>query len=168
MDDFVARFSERRAGESRAVCERIEREDAGGRVVLTDRERQILDMWPRFEDTGEPVWLGDGFADNKGESREIEGITLFSHGIDLYDDEGFHKPLDYGERLTRARTDSWERLEEDAGMYVCDYARGDAAGGEHLCKGCPYDVVDRDGMGCKQRMARDLVRRAKALAGVAE
>ena len=132
-------FNEKNFDKSRAVCEGIEREDGDGRVVLTDRERQILDMWPRFEDTGEPVWLGDSFADNKGESREIEGITLFSHGIDLYDDEGFHKPLDYGERLTRARADSWERLEMDAEL-------NDETGivGGNL----------------------DIVRRAKALAGV--
>ena len=66
--------------------------------VPAERERQILDMWPKFED-GAYVWLGDRFGDNKGEPRKIEGITLYSHGIDLYDDEGFHKPLDHGERL---------------------------------------------------------------------
>ena len=68
--------------------------------VPSERERQILDMWPKFED-GACVWLGDRFGDNKGEPREIEGITLYSHGIDLYDDEGFPKPLDRGERVKR-------------------------------------------------------------------
>lgn len=232
MDDFVARFNEWRAGESRAVCERIEREDAGGRVVLTDRERQILDMWPKFDD-GECVWLGDAvvahhdgaitvnaieFSHGKVCVKDAEGgdwntsmyamhplkrpvqSVLDADGVEIkvgdtvwlipacafepdesYEVTGINKygevMLEFhlerstgvkGEYLTHTRPDSWERLEEDAGMYVCDYARGDVAGGEHLCKGCPYDVVDRDGMGCKQRMARDLVRRAKALAGVAE
>lgn len=146
-----------------------EREDGGGRVVLTDRERQILDMWPRFEDAGEPVWLGDSFADNKGESREIEGITLFSHGIDLYDDEGFHKPLDYGERLTRARADSWERLEEDALKDVCEYAEASSFG--HIdasdCDTCRF-YNEGDDLSCEEKMASDIIRRAKALAGVEE
>ena len=39
-----------------------EREDGDGRVVLTDRERQILDMWPKFED-GEHVWFGDDISE---------------------------------------------------------------------------------------------------------
>lgn len=168
MDDFVARFNERRAEESRAVCERIEREDAGGRVALTDRERQILDMWPRFED-GEYVWFEDRYIDGNGGEAGAVTVAFMRDAGALVDRYGLHTC--YGqERVKRpAPKDSWERLEEDAGMYVCDYARGGVAvGGGHLCEGCPYDVVDRDGMGCKQRMARDLVRRAKALAGVAE
>ena len=85
------RFNAEHAAKSRAVCERIEREDAECRGKLADlvdaqlkgelgrakaeadgwrkiaerrlkhtdeRERQILDMWPRFED-GEYVWFGD-------------------------------------------------------------------------------------------------------------
>ena len=230
MDDFVARFNERRAGESRAVCERIEREDAGGRVVLTGREKQILDMWPKFED-GEYVRIGDAVEVHHDGAIIIEAIefsrgkvhvkdaedgdwntsmcairplqrpvqsVLDADGVEIkvgdavwhcsgtasgvvtgidagslmhttrYVDESGTEFRDAARNLTHTRPDSWERLEEDAGMYVCDYARGDVAGGEHLCKGCPYDVVDRDGMGCKQRMARDLVRRAKALAGAAE
>lgn len=51
-------FDARNAKKSRAVCEAMaERADTGKRV-LTERERQILDMWPRFED-GEPVMVGD-------------------------------------------------------------------------------------------------------------
>ena len=51
-------FDARNAEKSRAVCEAMaERADTGKRV-LTERERQILDMWPRFED-GEPVMVGD-------------------------------------------------------------------------------------------------------------
>ena len=44
--------------EVRERIERIEREDAERRSKLTERERAIIDMWPRFED-GEPVWFGD-------------------------------------------------------------------------------------------------------------
>ena len=55
---MTKKFDARNAEKSRAVCEAMaERADTGKRV-LTERERQILDMWPRFED-GEPVMVGD-------------------------------------------------------------------------------------------------------------
>lgn len=41
---------------------------------LTEREREILDMWPRYED-GEPVWFGDGAAVNVG-NIAIEAIEF--------------------------------------------------------------------------------------------
>lgn len=51
-------FDARNAEKSRAVCEAMaERADTGKRK-LTERERRILAMWPRYED-GEPVWIGD-------------------------------------------------------------------------------------------------------------
>ena len=183
--------------------------------IPSERERQILDMWPRFED-GAYVWLWDRFADNKGEPREIEGITLFSRGIDLYDDEGFHKPLDRGERvkrparsvldadgveiragdtvwhedgsewlveemtrlgvrcfdgekrrtfipafLTHTRPDSWERLAEDAEKLACAYL----GRSEGTCFGCPLENC-KDFAACSKEQAKDIVRRAKALAGV--
>lgn len=109
--EMTKEFDARNAEKSRAVCEAMaERADTGKRV-LTERERRLLSTWPRHEGSGRPVWLGDSFADEKGELREIEGITLYSHGIDLYDAEGFHKRLDYGERLKA--TVEWG--DEDAG-----------------------------------------------------
>lgn len=114
-------FDARNAEKSRAVCEAMaERADTGKRK-LTERERQILAMWPRHEGSGKPVWLGDSFADEKGELRVIEGITLHSHGIDLYDADGFHKVLDYGERLKRpdpvARDANGEPIREGCTVY---------------------------------------------------
>lgn len=193
--------------------------------VPAERERQILDMWPRYED-GAYVWLGDRFGDNKGEPREIEGITLYSHGIDLYDDEGFHKPLDHGERLklpvqsvldadgveihvgdtvwhcngiasgvvtsidagslmnttryvdesgtefrdaarnlTHIAPDSWERLVEDAAKHPCVYAEGAKGGKFSKCSECPWGN-ECDGSRAGEMMARDVIRRAKALAGI--
>lgn len=182
--------------------------------IPSERERQILDMWPRFED-GAYVWLGDRFGDNKGEPRKIEGITLYSHGIDLYDDEGFHKPLDHGERLklpvqsvlgadgveikvgdtvwtldglegvvtkvedgaayiayesdyaqceeaanlTHTPPDSWERLEEDVNAIVT----GDGLY-HRLNNYC--SARDLGGDDVMRLTIGDIVRRAKALAGV--
>lgn len=55
---MTKKFDARNAEKSRAVCEAMaERADTGKRV-LTERERRILDMWPRFED-GDYVWFGD-------------------------------------------------------------------------------------------------------------
>ena len=58
--------------------------------------------------------------------------------------------------------DSWERLEKDAMSGLCEYfGMGDAED----CKGCP-SYGDRLSNGCNSVMACDIVRRAKALAGV--
>lgn len=62
------------------------------------------------------------------------------------------------DRLTHQRpvADSWERLEEDAGKGACDYFGHED---DMVCRGCPAS-----GKGCEETMARDLVRRARALA----
>lgn len=57
--------------------------------------------------------------------------------------------------------DSWERLEEDARSGLCEYfGMGDAED----CKECPA-YGDRLSTSCNSVMARDIIRRAKALAG---
>lgn len=43
--------------------------------VPTERERQIIGMWPRFED-GERVWYGDAFVDDQGGERRVAHIAL--------------------------------------------------------------------------------------------
>lgn len=158
------RFNEEHAAKSRAVCERIEREDDDGRVVLTDRERQILDMWPKFED-GEYVWFGDEVDGLRG---GIDNIDLYELTTNLYDVDA-NLIMSFGERLKRpAPKDSWERLEEDALKGVCEYAEAELKPGAinaHTCCGCPFDE-DGDGPTCEKQMALDIIRRAKALAGV--
>ena len=57
--------------------------------------------------------------------------------------------------LTHERPDSWERLAEDAAKTPCVYF-----GQSHGCGGCPHYPSE-----CHADKARDLVRRAKALAG---
>ena len=59
-------------------------------------------------------------------------------------------------QLTHERPDSWERLEEDAGKDPCKYFVFDEG---VVCSKCPAS-----GKNCEQTMARDIVRRAKALA----
>ncbi len=71
-------FDERNAEKSRRVCEAMDREN--GRRKLSELERQILDMWPRYED-GEYVWFGD---EVDGLSGGIDNIDLFERETDLY------------------------------------------------------------------------------------
>lgn len=168
----------------------------------SERERKILDMWPRFED-GELVMPGDkvhyASAYNDETEIEVESITAMDGYFVLCDDECRSNQYEQGQRvkrpaqsvldadgveikvgdtvrfkgnprpyavvgvkdgsvrlhsktryseesaitvwtdiLTHTRPDSWERLEEDA--------------------------ADLDDMPCDFN-AKDLIRRAKALAG---
>lgn len=45
---------------------------------LSEREREILDMWPKFED-GEPVMIGDEATNNKNQRFTVKRIK-FRHG----------------------------------------------------------------------------------------
>lgn len=210
MDDFVTEFNEKMAAKSREVCERIEREDAERRSGLSERERAILDMWPRFED-GEYVWFGDAVEAHHGGAISIEAIEFSRGKVCVKDAEDgdwgtsmctmhpLKRPApkvldadgveikvgdtvwtldglegvvtkvedgaaciayesDYAQReeadnLTHARPDSWERLEEDAGEDPFRY-----------CKtvGKRLDTFDN----AEVFKSADIVRRAKALAGV--
>lgn len=119
--------------------------------------------------------------DRDGVPIEV-GDTVYSaaEGDELYGDEPLevvrvntdpddHKPVEIrtkeryyfrypSHHLTHERPDSWERLEVDAGKGACGYF-----GSEYCeCGGCPHEM-DPD---CNVVMARDIVRRAKALAGV--
>ena len=64
--------------------------------------------------------------------------------------------------LTHTRPDSWERLEEDAAKEPCDYF-GVECDDDKGCGGCPHLHEGRD---CAIDLQADLIRRAKALAGV--
>lgn len=188
---MTKKFDARNAEKSRAVCEAMaERADTGKRI-MSEREKLILDMWPKFED-GEYVWFGDevdglrGVIDNidlyerttnlydvdvnlimsfgerlkrpapkvldadgveikvgdtvyepNGQSGIVTAVHPSSRCVDLRQDGCDSYAMDT-KRLTHTRPDSWERLEEDA--------------------------ADLDDMPCDFN-AKDLVRRAKALAG---
>ena len=75
-----------------------------GKRVLTERERQILDMWPRFED-GEPVMPGDkvhyASAHNVETEIEVESITVMDGFFVLCDDECRSNQYELGQRVKR-------------------------------------------------------------------
>lgn len=75
---MTKKFDARNAEKSRAVCEAMAGRADTGKRVLTERERRILAMWPRFED-GEPVWFGDAVEPPTHGAVSVEAIE-FSRG----------------------------------------------------------------------------------------
>lgn len=63
---------------------------------LTEREREILDMWPKFED-GEYAWFGDEVDGLRG---GIDNIDLYERTTNLYDVD-VNLIMSFGERLKR-------------------------------------------------------------------
>ena len=69
--------------------------------IPTDKERRILDMWPRFEDTGEPVMVGDAYVDTDGDDNIVAAVRFDRGCADLVGAEGFYTGFDPGERVKR-------------------------------------------------------------------
>jgi len=69
--------------------------------LLSERERKVLDMWPRFEGTGEPVMIGDEFINHSSHEYESYSLTFYESGVSIRTDNGelgWYKP---GERVKR-------------------------------------------------------------------
>lgn len=93
-------FDKRNMAKSRRVCEDMEAAHVTKWLKLTECERQILAMWPRFED-GEPVMVGDKYEDNEGHECFASGVHLDIDGPSLVDSEGFHDLYRKGKRVKR-------------------------------------------------------------------
>lgn len=219
---MVREFGERNLAKSRAVCTAMAEEADTGKRRLTERERRILDMWPRFEDTGDPVMVGDAYIDGSGDCNIIVAVRICDVCVDLVGEDGFLTGFKPGERVKRpapevldadgmeikvgdtvydvrgerftvtdieggllglsqdgfiigswmpadqfsiSLRDSWERLEEDAAKYPCLYAEDVKGSKFDSCSDCPWHS-ECGGSREREVMARYIVRRAKALAGV--
>lgn len=110
---------------------------------------------------GDTVWHHSGFA--HGVVTSIDAGSLM--GTVRYVNGGVEF-RDAAKDLTHACPDSWERLEEDAVKVVCEYAGAvPDEFGDYDCDTCRlFDA--RGNLICEQQMALDIVRRAKAIAGV--
>ena len=97
----------------------------------------------------------------KGETRNVLSITYSVH--QKYWSVAFWW-LDGVDISSCTLPDSWERLEEDTRSGLCEYF---GMGDSEDCKGCPA-YGDRLSIPCSSVMARDIIRRAKALAGVTD
>ncbi len=126
---------------------------------LYTETHEILDMWPKFED-GEYVLPGDrvGLVDD---DETLYQVHIRETGYSLYT-ETHDEWHDSGDAVKRpAPKDSWERLEEDASKEPCFYFGFE----DKPCDdgaGCPANKLGN----CSKLKASDIIRRAKALAGV--
>lgn len=68
--------------------------------VPTERERQILDLWPRFED-GKPAMFGDRFIDHKVNERTVRSVIVNNDGVELRTFDGTFDWHEAGERVKR-------------------------------------------------------------------
>lgn len=103
--------------------------------VPTERERQILAMWPRFED-GKPVMVGDRFIDHKVNERTVRSVIVNNDGVELRTFDGTFDWHETGERVKRPApkvldADGMEIKVGDS-MYVANNGDG------------PYIVCDID------------------------
>ena len=69
---MIREFDAKNMAKSRAKCAEMAEAANTGKRVLSERERQILDIWPKFED-GEPPWEG---AIRRGDYRDPEGFLF--------------------------------------------------------------------------------------------
>lgn len=89
-------FDARNEKKSRSVCTAMAESADTCKRVLSEKERRILEMWPRFED-GEPVWYGDE-VDNM--LSTVIAVEFFGGAITLSSDFD-HLHLAIGERVKR-------------------------------------------------------------------
>lgn len=122
--------------------------------------QSVLDADGVEIEVGDTVWFIPAVTDTPDESYEVTGINKY--GEVLLDFHFERSTGMKGEYLTHTRPDSWERLEEDAVKEPCDYF-GVECDEDKGCSGCPHLHEGRD---CAIALQADLIRRAKALAGV--
>ncbi len=122
-------------------------------LTRTEPSKPVLGKDGKAIEPGEVVWGEDGlswlvtgFRWDNGD-HVVEATAL-----------GETKQLKPG-WLTHEEPESWERLEEDAAKGACAYFGSN----EFSCKECHFFGREHD---CSGLMAMDIVRRAKALAGV--
>lgn len=131
----------------------------GARGSAITHRRRVLDADGVEIRAGDRVWLIPACAIEPDESYEVTGINKYGEVMLEFHVEGSTGVK--GECLTHTRPDSWERLEEDATQGLCEYfGFSDRPCNEG--EGCPAYEQD----GCAIYKAKDIVRRAKALAGV--
>lgn len=101
---MVREFDERNMARSRERCAAMAEAANTGKRILTERERQVLEMWPRFED-GDPVMPGDkvhyASTHNVETEIEVESITVMDGLFVLCDGECRSNQYEQGQRVKR-------------------------------------------------------------------
>lgn len=125
---------------------------------------------------GAPIGVGDiVYRDADPEPLQVDLIYAGSMGyctVRLKDSAGIYTSAD-APRLSHKKpeplepepADSWEKLEEDAKKHSCEYF---GIGSDNAsCDDCPYGSR-QTGHTCWQNARRDMLARAKKLAGIEE
>lgn len=90
-------FDERNMARSRERCAAMAEEADTGKRRLTERERRILDMWPRYED-GELVMVGDRVGHPV---EKVGSITILESAFVLCDDAASSAQYERGQCVKR-------------------------------------------------------------------
>lgn len=156
---------------------RLEKENAELRDELDDWKGNAEGFQPDsymklpLDADGEPIRIGDEM-DIGGEIAIVKGYQISYEGSELLfiavseDDRRTFTLFGKNRKHFKHDTmpvDSWEKLEEDAKQHACSYfgIDQDAA----LCNDCPHGS-SRTGRTCWQNARRDMIARAKKLAGI--
>lgn len=120
---------------------------------------------PVLDADGEPIREGDTvYVLGFGEPLTVKGFTDDGRVLMSFHGENSlgYKPS----RLTHEQPDTWERVEEDCAKFCIEYC-GERGLLDDACNTAEGDASTRHctdcGESCEERMARDLVRRCRAL-----
>ena len=149
----------------------LEEENAGLRAKL-EAFIQSDDSYMKLplDADGVPIRIGDTVYTRDAEEYIVRGIYALAdeYSISVVPLGGTcFLPME-PEGLTHRTTDSadsWEKLEEDAKQRVCSYFGIDQDAAS--CDDCPHGS-SRTGRTCWQNASRDMIARAKKLAGIEE
>lgn len=124
----------------------------GGKCILTQSSVAFTHMQPAIDADGVLIKVGDTVWHEDGSEWLVEELNRY--GVRCFDGD---KRLTFDPKfLSHNRLDSWERLEEDIAKYPCRYAEEVKGSKFDSCSECPWWH--------SEVMARDIARRAKALA----
>lgn len=152
----------------------LEEENAGLRAKL-EAFIQSDDSYMRLplDADGVPIRIGDEM-DINGEIAVVKGYQVSYKGDELQFiavTEGYRKTFTlFGKNRKHFKhgampADSWEKLEEDAKKPSCEYF---GIGPDNApCDDCPHGF-EQTGRQCWQNARRDMLARAKKLAGIEE
>lgn len=152
----------------------LEEENAGLRAKL-EAFIQSDDSYMKLplDADGVPIRVGDEM-DIDGEIAVVKGYQVSYKGDELQFiavTEGYRKTFTlFGKNRKHFKhdtmpSDSWEKLEEDAMQHACSYF--DIGSDNASCDDCPHGSR-QTGRPCWQNARRDMLARAKKLAGIDE
>lgn len=162
-------FRSQREGDGCSKCPAEDCDSSCEKMMLDDIARRLHALMPHDAE-GREIKVGDTIENVVGAQLQVTDVIT----LPVHVNDGGADRLSVGMPYLWhvVEPDSWERLEADAAKLVCEYAgapKSIADDDKYTCIDCPYDEPGpHTDKGCHERMRLDLVRRAKALAGVSD